>query len=134
MRRNNHVFLLGTIVKYSTNTLPVDGEMTPVIDLQVQTDSPDQGGRHRIFVTGRQALELYHFIQASKDEPLEVTVLGWLHSQPDGAVVMASRVTAVVPRPIRELAVKAIRSEKLLEFKHPRDEDKAEFLTFRGNV
>lgn len=44
MRRNNHVFLMGTIVKYSTNTLPVDGEVTPVMELQVQTDSPDQGG------------------------------------------------------------------------------------------
>lgn len=120
MRRNNHVFLMGTIVKYSTNTLPVDGEMTPVMDLQVQTDSPDQGGRHRIFVTGRQALELYHFIQASQDEPLEVTVLGWLHSQPDGAIVMASRVTAVVPRSVRELAVKAIHNEKSLELRNLR--------------
>lgn len=112
MRRNNNVFLMGTVVRYSTNTLPVDGEMTPVMDLQVQTDAPDQGGRHRIFVTGRQVLELYHFIQAAKDEPLEVTVLGWLHSQPDGAVVVASRVTAVVPRSVREIAVKAIRNEK----------------------
>lgn len=114
MRRNNNVFLMGTIIQYSTNTLPVDGELTPVMDLQVQTDSPEQGGRHRIFVTGRQALELHYFIQASKDEPLEITILGWLHSRPDGAVVMASRVTAIAPRDVRELAIEAIRKEKLI--------------------
>lgn len=115
MRRNNYVFLMGTVIHYTNTTLPVDGELTPVIDLQVQTDSPAQGGRHRIFVTGRQALELYHFIQASQQEPLEVAILGWLHSQKDSAVVMASRVTAVTPRSVRELAVEAIRKEKLLE-------------------
>lgn len=114
MRRNNHVFLMGTIIHYNTSTLPVDSELTPVMDLQVQTDSPEQGGRHRIFVTGRQALELHCFIQASKDEPLEIMILGWLHSRPDGAVVMASRVTALAPRSVRELAVAAIRQEKLL--------------------
>jgi len=115
MRRNNNVFLMGTIVQHSTNTLTVDGDLTPVMDLQVQTDSPDQGGRHRIFVTGQQALELHYFIQASKDEPLEVTILGWLHSRPDGAVVMANRVTAIAPRAVRELAIEAIRKEKLLQ-------------------
>jgi hypothetical protein len=119
MRRNNYVFLMGTVVHYSTNMLPVDGEPTPVMELQIQTDSPDQGGRHRIFVTGRQALELYHFIQASKDEPLEITVLGWLHSQTDSAVVMASRVTAVAPRSVRDLAIQAIQKEKQLPFSSP---------------
>lgn len=62
-----------------------------------------------------QALELYHFSQAAKDGPLEVTVLGWLHSQKDGAVVMASRVTAIVTKTVCEIAIEAIRKEKLLE-------------------
>ena len=115
MRRNNNVFLLGTVTSHATRTLPVDGEMTPVMDLLVQTDDPDKGGRHRVFVTGRQATELFHFMQASQDEPLEITVLGWLHSEVDGAVVMAGRVTAVVPRTVRKLAIEAIRKERLLE-------------------
>lgn len=117
MRRNNNVFLLGTVTSHATRTVEVDDEMTPVMDLLVQTDNPDKGGRHRVFVTGRQATELFHFMEASQDEPLEVTILGWLHSQVDGAVVMAGRVTAVVPRAVRKLAVEAIRKERLLETK-----------------
>lgn len=81
--------------------------MANVMHHPVQTDSPDIGGRHHVFVTGRQATELFHFMQASQDEPLEITVLGWLHSQVDGAVVMAGRVIAVVPRAVRKLAVEA---------------------------
>lgn len=113
MRRNNNVFLMGTVASHATRTLPVDGEMTPVMDLLIQTDKPDKGGRHRVFVTGRQATELFHFMEASAEEPLEVTILGWLHSQTDGAVVMAGRVTAVVPRAVRQIAVEAIRREQL---------------------
>ena len=110
MQRNNTVFLC----EHRTRSMQVDGELTPVMDLLVQTDRPENGGQHRVFVTGRQALELRHFIQASKGDALEVTVLGWLHSTADGAVVMAGRVTAVAPREVRRVATEAIRADRLL--------------------
>ena len=58
-------------------------------------------------------MELQHFLAASPDEPLEITVLGYLHSLSNNIAVMASRVTAVVPKGVRQRAVKTIR-EKVL--------------------
>ncbi len=54
-------------------------------------------------------MELQHFLAASPDEPLEITVLGYLHSLSNNIAVMASRVTAVVPKGVRRRAVKEIR-------------------------
>jgi hypothetical protein len=111
MQRNNNVFLFGFISESKQGVLRVDGENTEVLDLLVQTDRPEKGGVHRVFVTGRQAAELRQFMQASENEPLEIAVLGWLHSSTEAAVVMASRVTAVVPQAIRKTAIKAIKQE-----------------------
>lgn len=108
MQRNNNVFLFGFISESKQGVLRVDGENTQILDLLVQTDRPENGGLHRVFVTGRQAAELRHFMQASGSDPLEVAVLGWLHSTEEAAVVMASRVTAVVPQAVRKAAVAQI--------------------------
>jgi hypothetical protein len=111
MQRNNNVFLFGFISESKQGVLRVDGENTQILDMLVQTDRPENGGRHRVFVTGRQADELQHFMQACGKEPLEVAVLGWLHSGDETAVVMASRVTAIVPHTVRKVAIRAIRQE-----------------------
>lgn len=109
MQRNNNVFLFGFISESKQGVLRVDGENTQILDLLVQTDRPENGGIHRVFVTGRQAAELRHFMQANGNEALEVAILGWLHTTDDAAVVMASRVTAVVPQTVRKAAVETIR-------------------------
>ncbi len=109
MQRNNNVFLFGFISESKQGVLRIDGENTQILDLLVQTDRPENGGRHRVFVTGRQAAELRYFMQANGSDPLEIAVLGWLHSSDGAAVVMASRVTAVVPQPVRKAAVEGIR-------------------------
>lgn len=113
MQRNNFVFLFGTITHHTTRTLEVDNQPTQVMELQLFTDEVAKGGCHRVFVTGRQAMELQHFLAASQDEPLEVTVLGHLHSSGNNVAVMASRVTAVVPKSVRQKAVRAIRIEEI---------------------
>ena len=110
MQRNNFVFLFGTITHHTTRTLEVDNQPTQVMELQLLTDEAAKGGCHRVFVTGRQAVELQHFLAASPDEPLEITVLGNLHSLKETMAVMASRVTAVVPKGLRKVAVRGIRS------------------------
>ena len=109
MQRNNFVFLFGNITHYTTRTLEVDNQPTQVMEIQLLTDEAAKGGCHRVFVTGQQAMELQHFLAASSDEPLEVTVLGHLHSSGNNVAVMASRVTAVVPKSVRQKAVKQIR-------------------------
>jgi hypothetical protein len=109
MQRNNNVFLFGFISESKQGVLRVDGENTQILDLLVQTDRPENGGRHRVFVTGRQADELRHFMHVCGKEPLEVAILGWLHSSDSAAVVMASRVTAVVPQVVRKIAIEEFR-------------------------
>lgn len=113
MQRNNFVFLFGTITHHTTRALEVDNQPTQVMELHLLTDEAAKGGCHRVFVTGRQAMELQHFLAASQDEPLEVTVLGHLHSSGNSIAVMASRVTAVVPKGVRQKAVKQIREAEV---------------------
>ena len=110
MQRNNFVFLFGTVTHHTTRTLDVDNQPTRVMELQLLTDEATKGGCHRVFVTGRQAMELQHFLAASPDEPLEITVLGYLHSLSNNIVVMASRVTAVVPKGVRRRAGKMLKT------------------------
>lgn len=108
MRRNNVVFLVGQVVQPEGRVVDVDGVPTPVIHMAVRTDPASQE-QPTVVVRGRQALELSHFLQASPT-PLRVMVLGWLHSPSQGpGWVMADRVTAIAPHPVRQAAIASLR-------------------------
>lgn len=121
MQRNNLVFLFGQVAHYTTRNLQVDGEMTLMMEIELQTDKVENGGCHKVYVTGQQAREVQHFLVASEGESLELTVLGWLHSHQQSAVVMAGRVTAVAPKAIKRTAIEAIRRDTRLLQTEPKN-------------
>ncbi|MBX3001376.1 MAG: hypothetical protein KF893_22835 [Caldilineaceae bacterium] len=112
MRRNNNVFLVGTIMQYAERTMEVEGKCMPLIDLLLQTDSPKVSGQHKVLVRGRQAEELKHFLQVAHPDLPDLMVLGWLRSVPDESLVMAERVTVLTSKEVRRAAVAAIRQER----------------------
>lgn len=106
MRRNNYVFLYGSIVAFVEREVQVEDKTMPLIDLHLRTDRPTITEGHRVIVRGRQAKELSQFM-AVMDETPDLTVLGWLRSGEE-TVVMAERVTIVAPRALRKAAIEAI--------------------------
>jgi hypothetical protein len=113
MRRNNLVFLVGTITEYRETTVTVEGSPASALEVHLLTQRAEEGGLHRIFFTGQTAMELRHFIRVATAEPLEIMVLGWLYSMGDQSLIVAGRFTALLPQSVREKAVRAIRREKM---------------------
>ena len=112
MRRNNLVFLVGTVTEYRETTVTVKGEASSALEVHLLTQRAEEGGLHRLFFTGQTAVELRHFIQVATAEPLEIMVLGWLYSLGDQSLIVAGRFTAMLPKSVREKAVQAIKRER----------------------
>jgi hypothetical protein len=115
MRRNNLVFLVGEVLTYAQRDMEISGEIQPVIDMLLLTDNIEVSGQHKVMVRGRQAHEMSYFLAAAALTPLEVMILGWLYSGKKENIVIAERVTAIVDRKTRQVAIAAIRSSKELE-------------------
>lgn len=112
MRRNNLVFLVGEVLTYAQREIEVAGEITPVLDLLLLTDSVDVSGHHKVMIRGQQAEEMKYFLTSVALSPLEVMILGWLYSGKKENIVIAERVTAIVDRKVRQQVVAALRSAK----------------------
>ena len=112
MRRNNLVFLVGTVTEYRETKVAVDGDPVSALEVQLLTQRAEEGGLHRIFFTGQTAKELGHFIRVATAEPLEIMVLGWLYSRGEQSLIVAGRFTAMLPKSVREKAVQAIKRER----------------------
>jgi hypothetical protein len=69
MRRNNLVFLWGSIVEYAEREVKHEATTVPLIDLLVQTDKPEISGQHKVMVRGQQAQELPLFPTGSPAGP-----------------------------------------------------------------
>jgi hypothetical protein len=110
MKRQNLVMLTGRLADYAEQTAPVGGQPAYVITATLVTDHPAYGGHHRVLFADRLALELRAFREVSQGASLEVTVDGWLRSQPAGAggappaVVVADRVMYHVSDAVRQEA------------------------------
>lgn len=115
MRRNNTVFLVGSVVEYAEREAQFEGKSLPLIDLVLQTDKPEISAPHKVVVRGRQVLELKCFLQAAQPEVPDVAVLGWLRSSGNECLVMAERVTVLTNREVRRKAVEAIQRAQASE-------------------
>ena len=124
MKRQNLVMLTGKLADYAEQTDTVGGRPAYVITATLVTDHPAYGGHHRVLFADRLALELRAFREVSQAARLEVTVDGWLRSQPAGdggspsAVVVADRVMYHVSDTVRQEAARL--TERLLALAAPR--------------
>ena len=112
MKRQNLVILSGQLVSYERADVSLDGTVIPAILAVLATDHVDYGGHHSVVFTGRLAVEVLAFREASEEDPLELTVDGWLRSGERTAVVV-DRVIFHVSRDARQRAGALLRQSKL---------------------
>lgn len=90
--RLNVGMLDGLLQITATGYLALEAWRVPAALGTVQTDAPENGGRHGVLFTGALAMRVAAYWQARGAEPqLEVTVHGWLRSLPDTPSVLVAQ-------------------------------------------
>jgi hypothetical protein len=107
MKRDNRVFLTGTVKLEKIGTIDQGGAPGLVACCQVQTDHSALGGCHPVQAYNQLAAEVMAFSLASKvhHETLEGLMDGWLVSHAGKSVTVVDRLTFRVGSQTRETAV-----------------------------
>jgi hypothetical protein len=104
MKRQNLVWLDGWLQDACAVADPADGPRATALAATIVTDSPAQGGHHRVLLPGRLAIEAWAFLEAAGGQTVEVSVDGWLRSHGRDTVVVADRVAYHVGQSVRQAA------------------------------